>query len=370
MADFEDIRPYTDEELPAAVQRIATHPLFGKIAEYIYPNRKLEDVQQMFFGFRSIYDFQHVFIADAVEAILSRTVDSLTYDGRENLVPGQNYLFISNHRDIVLDAAFQAYILDQWGFDTPEISFGANLMQDPVVVDLGKSNKMYRVARPDPDKATAREFYRLSMHLSEYIRYTICNKHNSVWIAQRNGRTKNGLDKTDPGIIKMFAMSGSSDNVASFSELKLAPVSVSYEWEPCDRYKAAELYKSSFTTYVKQPGEDLNSMLTGILQPKGRVHIHFCKPIGLQELESCKSDSSNTFRNALASLIDERIHAGYKLFPNSYIASDIISGKEQYKEQYTSEQKANFLKHIEGVEEGRDILLGIYSNPLLNSAGL
>ena len=177
-------------------------------------------------------------------------------------------MYLSNHRDIMLDASLLQNALLMNGFDTTEITFGANLMQGQLVIDIGKSNKMFRVERPG---GSIREFYKASMHLSEYIRHTIVEKKQSVWIAQRNGRTKDGKDRTDQGIINMFRMS-SEGKSTSLSQLNLLPVSVSYEWEPCDILKTLELYAKRQGPYLKKPGEDLNSILTGILQPKGRVH--------------------------------------------------------------------------------------------------
>ena len=218
-----------------------------------------------------------------------------------------------------------------------------------------------------------RDFYRSSKHLSEYMRHTIKDKDLPVWIAQRNGRTKDGIDRTDQGIIKMFGMSGGKDRVEALAELNILPVAVSYEWEPCDVLKAVELYKSQDgTPYVKQPGEDLNSILTGITQNKGRVHMEFCRPVTREDLEAFNDVPDAQFHRCVANLIDQRITEGYHKFENAYIAADLINGDSGYSNLYSDEQKAKFLKNMERLQEVTDcnqeelrrIFLGIYGNPV------
>lgn len=373
MNKFDDIRPFYDSEIPAAMARIAESEHFPLLAQYVYPGQDIEKVKQLLRQFTNVYDFQHEVMRCVSEQVIARSITHFTFDGIEALDPQKRYLFVSNHRDIMLDACLLQYALWQCGHETTEITFGANLMSSPLVIDIGKANKMFRVERG----GTPREFYHSSMHLSEYIRHCITEKHQSVWIAQRNGRTKDGIDQTDQGIIKMFGMSRPKLPVEALSELNIVPVSISYEWESCDLLKARELYLSHGTKYVKQPGEDLNSILTGIMQPKGAVHITFCPIITADELQElavapgCEGGSSD-FHRAVAHLIDQRINSAYRLSPNNYIAYDLLEGGDTYADRYTAEQRQAFEQHVAKVgtlgvsdtEALRHILLGIYANPI------
>ena len=365
---FDDIRPYWDEEIPAAMQRIVSAPYFAPVAQYVYPDRTVDEVKDIMLGCRNIYEFQTTVMKQVNEQVIERTTDGLTYGGVERLDPSKRYLFVSNHRDIVLDSCLLMYILHTNGHKIGEITFGSNLMRGQMVIDIGKSNKMFKVERG----GTPRQMYLNSLHLSDYIRYAIMEKGESVWIAQRNGRTKDGIDRTDQGLIKMFGMSGGKDRVQALAELNIVPVSVSYEWESCDMLKALELYASrDGKPYVKKPGEDLNSILTGITQPKGRVHIELCEPVTADDLNTIPADYVDTqFRHSVADLLDKRICGGYRLYPNAYIAHDLRSGKDRYSDRYTREQYDAFVKHMAQLDKYgsdpvlRDIFLGIYSNPI------
>ena len=271
----------------------------------------------------------------------------------------------------MLDSSLLQYFLDKNGYDTTEITFGANLMMNQLVIDIGKSNKMFRVERPG---GSIKEFYKSSKHLSDYIRYAIQEKKQSVWIAQRNGRTKDGNDTTDQGIIKMFCMSCQEDKIKALDQLHIVPVSISYEWETCDVLKTLELYESQFAKYTKKPGEDLNSILSGIIQPKGRVHIELCEPVSRMELAKLENLTNNEYHKAVAKMLDSRIRSAYRLYPNNYIAYDLRYGTSMYQDYYTSEQKEAFLQHVKALERYdtcdidklMDIYLGIYSNPICN----
>ena len=366
--NFDDIRPYTDEEIPAAMQRIVKSNFFGLLCTYVYPDRNPADIRQMMLSFRTIRDFQLEVMRCVNEQVIARSITNFTYSGVQQLDPAKQYLFVSNHRDIMLDACLLQYILYMNGRETTEITFGANLMSSPLVTDIGKSNKMFRVERG----GTMRDFYLSSRHLSDYIRYVLTQKGQSLWIAQRNGRTKDGLDQTDQGLIKMFCLSHPSDKIRALSELNIVPVCVSYEWEPCDVLKALELYQSRQQPYVKKPGEDLNSILTGIAQRKGRVHFTFCAPLTEDELRQYDSCTSNEYHRAIACLLDQRINAAYCLRPNNYIAHDLRYGQQHYLDRYTEAELQTFLQRLERLNEFdiaepdilRDIFLGIYSNPI------
>jgi 1-acyl-sn-glycerol-3-phosphate acyltransferase len=370
---FDDIRPYYDEEIPAAMQRIADSGVFPLIASYIFPDRSVEDVRDMVRSLKTCDEFQVKVMWHVNDQIMKRTMTSFTYSGMQNLEKDRHYLFISNHRDIMLDASLLQNVLFDNGMATSEITFGANLMSSSLVIDIGKSNKMFRVERPGI--MNLREFYEKSKHLSEYIRFTITQKGSSIWIAQRNGRTKDGNDTTDQGVIKMLTMSKRNDKIAALDELNIVPLSISYEWETCDYMKALELYQSRYEKYVKKQGEDMASIISGISKPKGDVHLSICKPISRDDLLALDSLTNIEYEREVAKIIDRRIHEAYRLTPNNFIAHDLRFGKHEFKgDKYNDDQQARFIRRANGllkyeVEEPevlRDIFLGIYSNPVDN----
>ena len=368
---FDDIRPYRDEEIPAAMHRIADNDLFPLLSSFAFPDRNVEDVRAEVRSISTVKDFQKQMMWYVNEQIVKRSMSSYTVSGIENLDPSGHYLFVSNHRDIMLDASVLQNVLHAHGFQTSEITFGANLMSSSLVIDIGKSNKMFKVERG----GNMKDFYKSSVHLSEYIRHVVTEKGESVWIAQRNGRTKDGNDATDQGIIKMFGISKREDKIKALSELNIVPLSISYEWETCDYMKALELYQSRSEKYVKKQGEDLSSILSGITSFKGDVHLTFCPMITEQDLMAYDSLPGIEYNREVAKLMDRRIHAGYRLTPNNFVAHDIRFGKHEFKgDRYTDEQKDRFLHHLKKLEKYdvdepevlMDIFLGIYSNPVDN----
>ena len=360
---FYDIRPYYDCEIPEAMHRIARQPALDPVMNYLYPGEEIEPKRREIDRITSADEFQDKVMRFAVRRVIEKSCQGFTIEGFENLDPSKSYLYVSNHRDIMLDASLLTYELLMNGFRSPEITFGANLMQGQFVIDVGKSNKMFRVERPGTDM---REFYKASEHLSDYIRTTITQKKESIWIAQRNGRTKDGIDRTDQAIVKMFAMSGPKDRVKAIADLNIVPIAISYEWEPCDLLKAIELHKRAQGPYQKQPGEDLHSIITGVIQQKGRVHMALCKPITEEDLYPYEALPSNAFYRTVASILDSRICSAYKLFPNNFIAHDILYDAQTYCTRYSEQEREQFEKHIADCEkeEIRRILLGIYANPV------
>lgn len=371
ISDFDDIRPYNPGEIPAAMQRIANSSSFPILAAYVYPGEPLEEVRKRIANYQTVREFQSETMRMVNKRVIENSITEFSCSGLDRLNPDKQYLYVSNHRDIMLDSSLLQYFLVNHDFDTTEITFGANLMMSQLVVDIGKSNKMFKVERPG---GGIKEFYRSSRHLSDYIRFVITEKQQSAWIAQRNGRTKDGNDATDQGVIKMFCMSCPEDKIKAIDQLHIVPVSISYEWESCDILKTLELYESQFAKYTKKPGEDLNSILTGLTQQKGRVHIELCEPISHVELMKFENLTNNEYHKAVARLLDSRINAAYRLYPNNYIAYDLRYGTTKYQEFYTAEQKENFLKRIKklerydtcDIENLKDIFLGIYANPVNN----
>lgn len=373
MDAFDDIRPYDDAEMIQAMHRIVENVHFPLLAGFIFPDMPVSAVKDRVLSYRTVREFQHDTMLHLNLQIISKTTQGVSCNGMDRLESGKAYLFVSNHRDIMLDSCLLQYLLVAGGRETTQITFGSNLMNDQLMVDIGKSNKMFKVERPG---GSIRDFYMSSLRLSSYIRKVLVQDGESLWIAQRNGRTKDGWDSTDQGIIKMFGMSYGGDRVRALSELNIVPVSVSYEWEPCDAAKAMELLMSRTGKYEKAPGEDLQSILSGIVTPKGRVNFTICKPLTEEEIAACgaSSVSEGEFHKAVAALIDSRIDPAYKLYPNNFIAKDLLEGREAF-EAYSQGQKEAFLEHINGImaasglsgsdaDEYKGILLGIYANPL------
>lgn len=366
--NFDDIRPFVDSEIPAAMRRITESEHFPLLAAWVYPGRDLNEVKEMMLSFQNINEFQVNVMKAVNEQVIERSITLLTSSGFENISTDTKHLFVSNHRDIMLDACLFNYLLWKHHHDTSEITFGANLMTPGLVTDIGKSNKMFRVERG----GKMRELYLASVRLSNYLYHTIAQKGESVWIAQRNGRTKNGIDQTDVGIINMFAMSNPGDKVEALARLNIAPVSVSYEWESCDILKALELYARRSGPYVKKPGEDLNSILTGLQQPKGRVHMAVCKVLTEDDLKPLADAPRAEFHKQVAAILDRRILSAYRLFPNNYIAHDLRSGTTAHADRYTAAEQDAFKQRlatldnyrVDEPEALRQIFLDIYANPV------
>ena len=361
---FDNIRPLNDNEIPEAMAGIAASPLMPAIAQFVYPGQDPSVFAERLRATGTAKELQVGIMKDAMERIIANSIASLTTDGLDALDPNRPCLFISNHRDITLDAMLLYYLLYKQSpdnFQTLYITFGANLMQDPTVTLIGRANHMFRVERG----GTPKEFYSNMLLTSSYIHHVITQLHHSVWIAQRNGRTKNGLDRTEPALLKMLALAGratKADPLQPLKKLNIVPVSVSYEWEPCDLLKARELHLRSLGPYRKQKGEDLNSVLTGIMQPKGCVHISATKPLSDDEIDQC-STTDTPFEN-LAALIDRRIITNYRIHDTNRIAMQLFRQPDGALPHPDSDTARKFIERLPDEAAERQILLGIYANPL------
>ncbi len=373
---YENIRPYSDSELKEALKRIVKDPTFDKIRLAVFPERTLEELEFKFLSISTIQQFQEEIMSEIIKRILSKTSDGLTYTGLEVLNTTDRHLFISNHRDILLDPALLHLICFFNNLPIAQMAIGDNLITSDFIEDVARSNRMIKVLRGGSPK----DIYISSTLLSEYIRNSITSQESSVWIAQRNGRTKDGNDQTEQGLLKMLDMSGGKDFAKNFNELAIIPLVISYQIETCDFLKARELYLSKSTKYIKEPGEDLKSILQGISQNKGGIHISLLEPISTAEIERCASMEKNEKYTSLAALIDNRIHKGYKLWDNNYIAYDILNDSNTYEGHYTKEAKENFIVYMESglsclrenepsldINEIRTIFLNIYAKSLVNS---
>ena len=288
--NFDELRPYYDNESDDAMHRMITYDPFFKAMAYLWPEMEKAEIIEKTLSIKSPCEFQTKFMSEAIWKIINSTSTGLTWSGIEQLDKNKSYLYVANHRDILMDSAILQIILDKEQFETSEITFGSNLMQQGFISDFSRMNRMFAVKR----EGTVKELYDISRQLSSYIRHTIVDKNVSVWIAQRNGRTKDGNDGTQTGLLKMLNLSGNKGFRKNFEELNIVPLTISYEYDPCDYLKVQELYLSSLhSKYVKAPGEDLNSILVGIKQPKGKIHVSFAKPIQHELVEIDKTINDN-----------------------------------------------------------------------------
>lgn len=367
--DLDDLRPYRDAEIPAAMERMAADATLAQMVGFACPGVPLESVREKLRTVCTADDFQRAFVQPLLENIIRATSSGFTYSGEGNISSDQGHLFISDHRDIVLDGALLQLVLIYSGLPTSEITFGSNLVSSRFVEDFGRSNKMYKILRG----GTGRELVRNSHILSEHIREVV-DDGRSVWISQRDGRTKDGDDRTDQGLVKMLAMSGRSPQEA-LERLNIVPFAISYEYESCDALKAREIYARRRGRYEKAPGEDMKSIVTGVKQYKGAIHIEVCPPVTPQEIGTFAGECCNDMMRGVAAVIDRRIHRGYRLFATNYMAYDMRGGTSAFAgERYSQTDRVCFEEYIDrqsGSVEGdavelKDILLDIYANPVAN----
>jgi hypothetical protein len=370
--DFEDIRAYYDEEINPALLRVVAKPEFIKILDFLFPGKDKNQIINTLSQTYSALDFQKRFMHPLVNSIVDKTSSGLSTSGFEKLPTGKPCLFVSNHRDIVLDSAILQVILLDFGHETSEITFGSNLMTNQFIIDLGKVNRMFKVYRG----GNRMELFRNSQLLSAYIRHTITKKHSSVWIAQRNGRTKDGIDKTESGLLKMFNISGSTDFIESFSELNIVPLAISYEYEPCCAFKIKELSSAlKGIPYQKEVHEDFMSIINGITQPKGHIHLAACTPVNQFLAETGEYASVSDKINKLASMIDSTIYSNYRLWPTNYMAYDLLHCGRKFALKYTADEFDKFNTYMNkelSIFTGnkslhQELLLKIYANPVINS---
>lgn len=319
---FDDIRPYSDSEIPAAMQRIADWELFPQIVRFIYPDADVAAKRSQLLAIGSIYEFQSTFMNDAIRRIIAETTEGFTYGGLHHLRRGVPYLFVSNHRDITLDAFLLQHVLLEKRGQTSHIVFGQNLLAMPIIEVLFRSNKLVRMERGGSPRA----FYQSLLHLSQYLNHLVVDQRQSVWIAQKNGRAKDGVDRTAPAILKMLTLGGrSADPLSTLDSLHLVPMSISYEWDPCDAMKASELYHSRGGQYTKAPDEDVRSVVTGIIGAKGHVHLEIGTPLKLRDMKP--ADGEDLYEHVAAEL-DRRILDGYHPMPTNYAAQYLLGGKQ------------------------------------------
>lgn len=377
--DYGDIRPYTDEETVEALARVSRHPMLPVISKYLFPDLPASTMSHMLRGIGGIDQFQDDVMVAVIDAVLARTSKGFTCSGAEYLkqIDGK-FLAVSNHRDIVMDPALIQYQMQRVGLPYTEICVGSNLITSQLLEDLMRSNRMIKVIRG----IKARELYLSSQRLSQYIRDRITSGGASIWVAQREGRTKNGRDITEQGLLKMFDMSGTASFEENFRELHIVPMSISYEYESCDSRKAREVLLRREGPYVKKSNEDLHSILTGIRQQKGHIHLEIGAPLTAEEIAAAAKCEKNDRYQTIRHTLDQRIIAGYRLWKTNYMAHDLLYGKQEFAQSglYTETDLAEFEKYIAhklgklerrlDQAELRKIFLGIYAGPIDAKRGL
>ena len=367
--DFSKIKPYEEDQVHDALVRILSNPLFQKIIDYIYPTETHDKLRKDLLAATTSLEFQKIFMYTGLKSVLKKTTPKgLLFKNEHFITDGRAVSYISNHRDILLDSALLQIILVDLGLETSEISFGNNLIASDFINDFGRINRMFTVFR----NGSPRELLQNAKNLSAYIHCTLKEKQRSIWIAHRKGRTKNGIDKTDLGVIKMLISSSEKSAKEALVSLDIVPISISYEWEPCDASKVRELYVNEFGTYIKYPGEDMDSVVKGIIGQKGGIELAFCKPVN-NVLDTFDSTvGNNPFLNQVVDYIDKQIIENYRLWPSNYYAYDLANNSNKYVKFY-SEETINYFqerlkKAIQLVGEDnqrvREIFIDIYANPV------
>jgi 1-acyl-sn-glycerol-3-phosphate acyltransferase len=364
---------YTDEEVQQGIQEIFQHEKFIAGMKAFLPEKLYEHIIKVKDNVQSIYDFQATITKPFLKTIQQISIAELTVSGLENLNQDDKYLFISNHRDIVLDSAYLNLLLFENQISTSQIAIGDNLMKTRASELLFRINKSFVVKR----EGTPRELYAHSIELSKYIQRMISEKVDSVWIAQREGRAKDGNDRTQPGLLKMISLSGGKRLKEHFQNLKVVPVAISYEFDPTGLLKTQEfLNKKRDPDFQKSFKEDLNNMLLGIRGKKGKVHFDFGKPLNeeLEVLDTAKNGKQQL--EFLTNIIDRSIHTNYRLNPVNYVAYDWLHASTDFEDKYSPEEKEKYTQFFQNQidqlttdeqADGLQYLLGMYANPVVNA---
>lgn len=378
-AEFDEIRPYDTGEMQQAFNELLADRQFSTMLRGMVPwlPKSLRNavLKMAFIGVKSPLDFQKRFMKPIVRHIIRKHTDGCTFD--DKCLPRDfslRYTFVSNHRDIVLDSALLDVMLVEAGYPTTvEIGIGDNLLIYPWIKRLVRMNKAFTVRRG----LTPKEMLRSSQIMSRYIHYAVTQKHENIWIAQREGRAKDSDDRTQDSVLKMMAMGGEGKTIDSLREINIVPLTISYEFDPCDYLKAQEFQqKRDNPAFKKSRQDDLDNMKTGIFGYKGRVHYHCAAPINtwIDELDTLPKTE---FFAALSKRIDRELHANYRLFPCNYIALDELEETKKYAQHYTEADKKRFEDYLKGQLEKvkianpdvkflRERMLTMYANPLRN----
>ncbi len=368
---FNDIRPYRNPEFQEAIKSVLSDPGIDAVIKAIFPELPAEAIKAKLLGIETVDDFQKEIIYSVIQRIIKTTSAGLTYDGTDLIDTSTAHLYISNHRDIVLDPSLINFALFEKGFKTIEIAIGDNLLKEKWIRDLVRINKSFIVKRNLP----IRELVVASRLLSDYIGTAVLENGNSVWIAQREGRAKDSNDRTHPGLINMVGMRSKEHIKDYFKSLNIIPVAISYEKDPCDVQKVRELYSVKYLGgYQKGKNEDIESMKNGIIGFKSRIHIRFCPSIA-HELDELPEDTHrNSFIETLCTILDKKIISAYKLWPANFIAYDLLHNGDRMNQHYSEELRKDFIEDIDQKSKKidgdkniiKDIFYQIYARPVEN----
>lgn len=370
MQKFDSIRPFYDAEINEGIRSSVNHPMMKALMNFTFPTVADEVWKEQLLKTHSIRDFQCNFIYHSVQKVLEKSSDGLSTSGFEKLEKNTAYLFISNHRDIILDTSLLNAALFEHGLVMTASAIGDNLVKKAFLLTLSKLNRNFLVQRG----LSPRELLQSSKLMSEYIGQLLLRENRSVWIAQREGRTKDGNDATHPGVLKMLAMAADEPNLMDyFKKIKVVPVSISYEYDPTDALKMPQLKaEANNEIYIKEKNEDFMTLLSGIMGQKKRIHIHVGDVLDA-ELDGIKAefDNANKQIQALSQAIDDSILTTYKLWPTNYIAYDLLHGTTTYASQYTDIEKAVFERRLEKRIDAQSEfevqgILAMYANPVVN----
>ena len=372
MQKFDTIRPYFDAEVNDAIHSAVNHPMMKALMDFTFPDVDEEEWKAQLKRTHSIRDFQCNFIYKSVQKVLEKSSEGLSTTGFEKLEKNTSYLFISNHRDIILDTSLLNVSLFDHGLVMTASAIGDNLVKKSFLKTLSKLNRNFLVQRGLPP----RELLESSKLMSEYIAQLLLRENRSVWIAQREGRTKDGNDATHSGVLKMLAM-GSDENILMdyFKKIKIVPVSISYEYDPTDALKMPQLIaQANDQVYIKEKNEDFVTLLSGIIGQKKRIHIHVGDVLN-KELDAIAQefDNNNKQIQAVAQAIDDSILQSYMLWPTNYIAYDLLHKTDTYKSHYTEDEKSLFERRLEmKIDQNNPLMvesfLAMYANPVVNKS--
>jgi 1-acyl-sn-glycerol-3-phosphate acyltransferase len=371
--DFEDIRPYTDKEVKSKIAMMLKDPVFDEVLAHVFKFRPVvEMVKLQLRMIRNTKQLQGTFIYDLLRTVINKSSSGLSCSGIENLDKKKPYFFISNHRDIVLDAALLNFLIFEKGMNTTLIAIGNNLLLYNWIEHAVKLNRAFIIKRNLPP----RELMEASMKVSHFIRKSIVDDKLSVWIAQREGRTKDGNDKTQVSVLKMLNMSNTKGITEGYKELNIVPVSISYEIEPCGLAKIKELIKKEHYGQKKTSKDDLKSMSMGMFNPKGRIRFSFGKPVEIDfdDANSKSKEQQNKIAQEIAERIDHQIYSNYKLWPNNYVAYDMLMQEHRFKSKYTHSEAKKFEIMVEQamvnidypITDIQERFLKLYANPVIN----
>ncbi len=373
-AEFDEIRPYMPEELPAVFKELLADSSFQKAVTTVMPGVPIDGVALQLQQCKTNLDVQKNICYKLLKGIIANHSDGVTMDSAALQNHNCRYTFISNHRDIVLDSGFLSVMLIEMGFPTTvEIAIGDNLLIYPWIKKFVRVNKSFIVQRA----LTMRQMLESSARMSRYIHFAVTQKQENIWIAQREGRAKDSNDRTQESVLKMLAMGGSGDVIDRLKELNLMPLSISYEYDPCDYLKAQEMQlKRDIEGYKKTQQDDLINMQTGIFGYKGKVHFHPAACIN-EEIEALRGLPKTEVFTQIARIIDKHIHSNYRLYPGNYVALNLMNHTEQYTAQYTTAEKEQFEKYLQeqigkieipNKDESflRECILKMYANPVIN----